>query len=90
MTKNKTQEQKKDMQLHIKRSYQIIEEYLPATYMSRVREKLPKNVNVSNGYIKNIKNKFCKPDTQIEVLNALVEVALENKQAIERLERINH
>jgi hypothetical protein len=86
----KKQTKKKDMQTHIKKSYEIIDEYLPATYLSRVREKLPKHLVVSDGHIKNIKSKFSKPDNQLDVLNALVEVALENKAAIERLEKINH
>lgn len=86
MAKFKKQTKKIDVQSHIDRSYEIIEEYLPATYLAKVRKKLPESLTISDGYIKNIKNKFVKADTQIEVLNALVEVALENKRAIEQLE----
>jgi hypothetical protein len=90
MANFKKQTNKIDVQMHIKKSYEFIDKYLPATYLARVREKLPKSLNVSDGHIKNIKNQFSKPDNQLEVLNALVEVALENKQSIEKLEKINH
>lgn len=90
MVKNVIQTKKIDMQLHIEKSYEIIDTYLPKPYLVRVREKLPKSLIISDGTIHNIKNKFNKPDGKLEVLNALVEVALENKQAIEKLENINH
>jgi hypothetical protein len=88
MSKNVTQAKKRDMQLHIEQSYNIINEFLPTVYLSRVREKLPKSCIVSDGAIRNIRNKSHKPNSKIEVLNALVEVALENKSAIEKLEAI--
>ena len=85
MSKNVTTPKKTSMQLHIDNAYELIKEYLPDFYLERVREKLPENITVSDGTIRNIKNRFNKPDGKIEVLNALVEVALENKKAMEKL-----
>jgi hypothetical protein len=86
----KKQTKKNDVQMHIEESFEIIDQYLPATYLSRVREKLPKKLDVSDGHIRNIRTRHTKADSQLDVLNALVEVALENKAAIERLKKINH
>ncbi|HRZ32842.1 MAG TPA: hypothetical protein P5188_11075 [Flavobacterium sp.] len=86
MAKNVTQPKKLDMQSHIDNAYKIINEFLPETYLARVRKKLPQSVDVSDGTIRNVRQKTLKAHSQIEVLNALVEVALENKKAIEQLE----
>jgi hypothetical protein len=86
MAKNVKQTKKSNMQSHIDAAYETINNYLPSKYLERVREKLSQDIVVSDGTIRNIRNKFNKPDGKIEVLNALVEVALDNKKAIQKLE----
>ena len=90
MVKNVIINKKINMQSHIDKAYKTIEEYLPANYIERVMLKIPVGISVSKGTIRNIKNRSQEPDSKIEVLNALVEVALENKKAIEILTETNH
>ena len=72
----------KDMQLHIEKARTIIAEYLPSEYVDKVLEKLPADSKVSKGTIRNVKNKL---SNRLDVLNAMVEVALENKVLQEKL-----
>lgn len=73
-----------DMQIHIDNAFGIIDEYLPSTYVERVLEKIPKHTP-SKSVIRNIRMRL---SVRIEVINALVEVALENKSEIEKLKKI--
>ena len=70
-----------DVQTHINSAYQIIDEYLPRNYVDRVLEKLKENPP-SKGVIRNVKAKL---NIRLEILNAMVEVALEDKAQIESL-----
>ena len=70
------------MQLHIEKARTIIAEYLPSEYVDKVLEKLPADSKVSKGTIRNVKNKL---SNRLDVLNAMVEVALENKVLQEKL-----
>lgn len=70
------------MQLHIEKARIIIAEYLPTEYVDKVLEKLPADSKVSKGTIRNVKNKL---SNRLDVLNAMVEVALENKALQEKL-----
>lgn len=72
-----------DMQLHIDKAYLIIDEYLPEVYIASVRSRLPKNTEVTDRVMYDVRSKRSK--NRIDVLNAMVEVALENKKHIESL-----
>lgn len=73
-----------DVQLHIDKAFVIIEEYLPTLYVERVIEKIDKN-KPSKGVVRNVRAKLIP---RIDVINAMVEVALENKKDIEKLKRL--
>ena len=91
MTKVKEKTKKDDMQLHILKAYKIIEDHLPENYVIAVHKKLPIDANVSYGNIRNVKNKaYPVTKNKIIVLNALVEVALENKEQKEKLIKITN
>jgi hypothetical protein len=79
--------QKKDVQLHIQIGFELINTFLPATYLDKVKAKLPKDF-ASNDTIRNVRRGIQKPEAQIEIFTALVEVAKENKAAVERLAEI--
>lgn len=75
----------KDMDLHIAKARIIISEYLPTEYVDKVLARLPKETVVSKGTIRNVKNKL---SNRIDILNAMVEVALENKNQIQKLKNL--
>lgn len=72
----------KDVQLHIAKAYAIIDQYLPRDYVAEVREKLPKGSTISVTSIYNARKKMSK---RIEIINAMVEVALKHKKLQEKL-----
>lgn len=74
----------KDMELHIKKARAIIDEFLPAEYTEKVQKKLAYK-QVSNGTIRNVRNGL---SDRLDVLNAMVEVALEQKEQQEKLIRL--
>lgn len=83
---NVTKNNKADnVQTHIEKAYQIIDKHLPFNYVELVLEKLPENTKISKGMIRNVKNKSSK---RIDILNAMVEVALENKDLEDKLKRL--
>jgi hypothetical protein len=75
----------KDMQLHIEKARMIIKEFLPSEYVEKVLAKMPKDTSVSKGTIRNVKNELTN---RLDVLNAMVEVALDNKKQIARLKKL--
>lgn len=75
----------KDMQLHINKARKIIDEYLPTEYVDKVLAKLPKDTRVSKGTIRNVRNDL---NNRLDVLNAMVEVALDNKKLQDKLKRL--
>lgn len=75
----------KDVQIHIKKAYQIIDDYLPFNYVEEVLKKLPKDTNVTKAIIRNVKKKH---SSRLDVLNAMVEVALEHKKQQATLKRL--
>jgi hypothetical protein len=75
---------RKDVQLHIDKAYKIIEQYLPVNYVIEVRAKLPKGCVVSNTAIYNVRKKMSK---RVDVLNAMVEVALMYKKLDDKLKK---
>ncbi len=86
MTKIKEKKEKQDVRLHIAKAFVIINEHLPDNYVQEVRKKLPE---VSSGVIRNVKNQANKiTDNKLNVVNALVEVALANKEEKEKLQSL--
>ena len=82
ITENK---QKTDVQMHIDKAYEIIQNNLPSNYVKLVQEKL-EEPDLSSGIIRNLKNRVTKyPKTKINVLNALVEVANEYQEHLKKL-----
>lgn len=75
----------KDMDLHIQKAYTIIDNHLPFNYTGLVLAKLPPNSGVTKGIIRNVKNRL---SPRIDVINAMVEVALENKKQNENLKEL--
>ena len=85
MTNIKEKKNKSDVHSHIDTAYKIIDEHLPANYVALVKEKLSDDT-ISDGIIRNIKHRVSKyPATRLNVINALVEIALEHKFEKERL-----
>lgn len=74
-----------DVQTHIEKAYEIIDKHLPVNYAVLVLAKFPKNTDVSYGMIRNTKKKLSK---RIDIINAMVEVALENKELKEKLKKL--
>ena len=74
-----------DMDLHIEKAYKIIDEHLPFNYTNLVMAKLPKELGVTSGMIRNTKKRATK---RIDILNAMVEVALENKKLLENFKEL--
>lgn len=72
-----------DVQVHIDNAYKILDLHLPTAYVDTVAQKLPKD-KYSKSVIRNVRAKL---NIKLEVLNALVEVALENKNQIEILKK---
>jgi hypothetical protein len=75
----------KDMQLHIAKAYKIIDEFLPFIYVEDVLKKLPKGNSITKGIIRNVKK---KTSVRLDVLNAMVEVALDNRRQINKLKKL--
>jgi len=86
MTNIKNNKDKYDVHLHINQAFEIIDQYLPKMYVDKVLEKLPTNTSITSGIIRNVRNRT-QPNltSRLEVVNALVEVALENKELQEKL-----
>lgn len=82
-----TSKSKKDVQSHIEKGFDLINQYLPNNYLQKVKEKLPKDFATDNT-IRNVRRKIQKPQAQIEIFTALVEVAKDNKETIEKLAKI--
>ena len=74
-----------DVQLHIDKAYKIIDEYLPFNYVDDVLKKLPKGNTITKNIIRNVKK---KSSSRLDVLNAMVEVALDNKRQMAKLKKI--
>jgi hypothetical protein len=75
----------KNVHLHIEKAYKTIDDWLPRNYVDEVKAKLPKNKIVSKGTMHNVRQ---KKSTRLDVLNAMVEVALDHKKEIEKLKKL--
>lgn len=71
-----------DVQIHIDKAFKIIDEYLPEYYVDEVLKKLTKNPEISRTLIYNVRKKMSK---RLDIINAMVEVALEHKKLQQRL-----
>jgi hypothetical protein len=75
------------MQTHIEKAHKLIDKYLPTNYVKEVLKKLPENNEISKSMIRNVRKKL---SSRLDILNAMVEVALENKDLEDKLkEKLN-
>jgi hypothetical protein len=89
MTKIIEKNNKMKMRLHIDKAYEIIEDNLPDMYVDLVKLKLPNDLTLSSGVIRNIKNRVQQyPMSRIAVLNALVEISNEHTAECKKLEQL--
>lgn len=87
MTNIKEKSNKDDVQLHITKAFEIIEEHLPANYVPEILERLPPDTKITPSIIRNIRSKRAKGLTTsyLFVVNAMVELAIDNKTQKEKL-----
>lgn len=75
----------KDMHSHIEKAHLILDKHLPKRYVRLVLQKLPANGDVTSSIIRNVRIGL---NDRIDVLNAMVEVALENKKLEEKFKKL--
>ena len=87
MTKINIKSKTNDMQSHIKKAFTIIDSFLPKTYVEKVLEKAPKEMNIYSGLVRNVRNRVpgINLDNHVLIIQLLVEVAKENKKNIDKL-----
>lgn len=74
-----------NVQAHIEKAFEVINEYLPSPYVDKVWAILPEP-KPKKSYIRNVRYRVtASHDKRIDIINALLEVAKENKAAIEKL-----
>lgn len=77
-----------DMQVHIDKAFTIIDKHLPVGYVDKVIEKLGNDPKVNKTIIQNVRQKKQKASSNLEVFNAIVEVAVENKKHQQYLKKL--
>lgn len=88
MTNIKENTTSTNMQTHIEKAFKIIDEFLPFPYVDRVLEILPEP-KPAKGYIRNVRARVTpNHDNRIDIINALVEVSLENKKQMKKLQEL--
>lgn len=88
MTNIQTNGKKNDMHSHIDKAYEIINEHLPTNYTEKVLEKST-DKSLTSGIIRNLRNRVTLyPVSKIDVINILLEVAIEHKKEKERLQEL--
>lgn len=87
MSKIIKNKQSKDVHSHNEKAYAFIEEYLPSPYVDLVITKMTeKNLKApSSSNIRNVKN---KTNFRNDILLALVEVAQDNKDNVEKIKML--
>jgi hypothetical protein len=86
MTKIREKIKPKDVRLHIDKSYEIINKYLPNSYGKKVQEKLTaRGIVKSNSMVRNVKNKL---NYNSDIIEALVEVAVEAKEQNDKIKKL--
>lgn len=89
MTNIKEKNNKTKMRSHIDKAYEIIKDNLPDMYVDLVKQKLPNDLTLTSGVIRNVKNRVQEyPMSRIAVLNALVEISKEHTKECEKLEKL--
>ena len=90
MTNIKENTKQNDVHSHIDKAFKIIDEYLPGTYVNKVQTVLGEtHPEITAGMIRNVRHRISEyPISRIEIVNALVEVALNHKSELEKLKKI--
>jgi hypothetical protein len=86
MTKIIKKTKKEFVQSHYDSAFKIIDEHLPSRYVLDVQKKV--NKTYSDGNVRSRGNPIT--NSNIKILNALVELALENKEDKEKLTKITN
>ena len=85
MTNIKQNASNSKVKLHIEKAFEIINEFLPSPYVDKVWALLPEP-KPKKSYIRNVRHRVTAAhDNRIDIINALLEVAKENKAEIEKL-----
>ena len=85
MTNIKEKTTDSNVKVHIEKAFEIINEFLPSPYVDKVLAILPEP-RPKKSYIRNVRHRVTPShDNRIDIINALLEVAKENKALIERL-----
>jgi hypothetical protein len=74
-----------DVKIHVEKAFEIINAFLPSPYVDKVLAILPEP-KPKKGYVRNVRHRVtASHDNRIDIINALLEVAKENKATIEKL-----
>lgn len=74
-----------NVKVHIEKAFEIINEFLPSPYVDKVLALLPEP-KPKKSYIRNVRYRVtASHDNRIDIINALLQVAKDNKAAIEKL-----
>lgn len=84
MTNILEKDKKEEMRSHIAQARVIIEQYLPSTYTQLVLNRFAEDSGITSGIIRNVKKGL---SNRLDVLNAMVEVALEQKKLVETFKK---
>lgn len=88
MTNIKEIEEIKNLRTHINEAYEYLDCYLPNRYSKEVQKRLKeKETKVSITTITNVRNRT-NGNERLDVLNALLEVAEQNKAYLDRIVKI--
>lgn len=87
MSKIIKKKQSKDMHSHNDQAYVFLNEYLPSSYVKLVQQKMIANNQsaVTSSLIRNVKN---QTNFRNDILLALVEVAKENKETVDKIKML--
>jgi hypothetical protein len=74
-----------NVKTHIEKAFEIIDEFLPSPYVDKVLAILPEP-KPKKSYVRNVRYRVTAAhDNRIDIINALLQVAKDNKAAIEKL-----
>lgn len=77
--------QKNDVHIHIENGFDIINTYLPTDYLEKVLLKFPKRNDITKDMISNVRRKRQNPTNSLDIFKAILEVAVENRDAIQSI-----
>jgi hypothetical protein len=85
MTNIKEKTTDSNLKDHIEKAFEIINEFLPSPYVDKVFALLPEP-KPKKSYIRNVRHRVTPAhDNRIDIINALLQVAKDNKATIEKL-----